>query len=199
MLLEMMLITLFSIYARYYCRRVSRRREQAQEFLRAIPRPRCSPEKATFVRTPGDEASNGLGLVYLLAWMQTRSLVEVERLRKKWEARNTERHFGLIRLIGLVIFFYAVTVWAGISTFLCSRAFSLGFGEDVAKHARFVQISAEPTPQGNWTVHQLSPDVATASSLAHSSYEHRSVPVLLGHWIGSLIRNKYPQVLSASG
>jgi hypothetical protein len=199
MLLELMLITLFSIYARIYRRRVSRRREQSDEFLRAIPRPRCSPKKATFVRSPGDEASNGLGLVYLLAWMQTRSLVEVERLRKKWEAQSKERHTGLIRLIGQLIFFYAVTVWAGISSFLCSRAFSLGFGADVARHARFVQISAEPTPPGEWTVHQLLPDIGTESSLAHSSYEHPSVPVLLGDWTGALIKNKYAQALSASG
>ncbi len=192
----------FAAYSRIYRRRAAQDRQNAEKFLNAIPSPYCASDKAVFVRTPGDEASNGLGIVYLFAWLQTRSQVEAERFLQRLEAQREQFKSGRAnafgRLLVSIAIINATAAWSFMSARLCLKAFSLGFGPDVSRHAPFLQITAEATPPGKWTVRQLLPDGERDASLAHTSYDHPEVPVLLGRWICTQMEHKNSHELSAT-
>ena len=165
---------------------------EANSFLLSLPVSRCSPNKALCVRTPGDEVTGGMTLVYLIGWLQAKShtaatgyLAAVSQglTRKKGPFRE------VIAQTKVLVVLSGTALWTGILTLFNPLLFLAAFGSDIARHSTFLQVTVEPTPPGKWTLLQLDWDdnsALTGSGLSHSSYEHSRVPLVLGQWIKSL-------------
>ena len=192
MLVAPCLLIPFAFVARFYRRAAVEWKRAAQEFLDTLPKPLCRSDKAVFLRCSGDEASNGLGLIYILTWLQVQSHLRAEAYFAEVERKSAQLRPGSIRglthLLVALFVLIATAGWTAVSALLCSVSFRLGFGADIAKHTLFLQVTSEPTPPGKWIVLQLDPHKAPASPntraapLAHSSYAHPDTPKVLAEW-----------------
>jgi hypothetical protein len=181
--------------------RVARWRASANDFLDGLPKPSCAFSKAIFARTPGDEASNGLGILYMLTWLETwiqmKAEVKVETSRQQLEAKRDAFQVGRLRdlvpLVAVAITLYGAAISTVASALFCAIFFPYGFGKDIAKLSLFLHVTAEPTPPGKWSLVQLPPPTEasisdpTARVFSHSSYAHPQVPEVLGQWICGLM------------
>jgi len=189
----------FAFIARFYGRAAQRWKLAAEEFLTTLPNALCKWDKAVFLRCAGDEASNWLSLIYVFTWLQVQSYLRVEGYvenveRKRAELRPHSPH-AIIQPLAVAIVIYAMASWTAVSALLCSIGFRFGFGADIAKHTLFLQVTAELTPPGKWTILQLVPHKTSGSpktkapSLAHSSHAHPDASKILAEWLRDRIAN----------
>ncbi len=195
-LIAALLLIPFAAAVRFYRHLVHRWRHTARDFIKGIPRSLCRPEKSLFVRTPADEASNVLGLIYTVALLQVHAQFRTERYLDRLGAKRDRASPGNLRnmidLAAVAVVFSTTALWSALCSLLCAITYRIGFGGDVAKHSFFLQVTPEVTPVGTWAVTQLSPAIGSrlsgaTSRLAHSSYAHPEAGRVVAAWINELI------------
>ncbi len=195
-----LLIIPFAVLVPLYRRIAHQRRRAACEFLTSLPTSLCTSKKSLILRSPGDEASNGLALIYILTLLQIQAQGRAEAYFERLHAKRARVSSGslrnLLNLLAVSVVFNTTALWSAFSSLLCSIAFRIGFGADIARYSLFLQVTTEVTPAGTWTVTQLNPCAARISSdltqapLAHSSYAHPDTPKLIGEWISARIASQ---------
>jgi hypothetical protein len=178
----------------------------------------CSiSSKALLIRSREDEASGALAAAAVGTWLQVTILgvlYSVSEWLMRWGQEIASKPvpkegpahpFG--PLLGLLRFLIQIAVLilsgvASIPTLVGCMLWGLAFGRDVARHSAFLRMSAEPSPDGTWTIVQVGPvdkswpEVRGLRSLikdlkawplAHRIHEHPDVPALIADWAKSLI------------
>lgn len=143
-LIAVLLIIPFAAAVRFYRHLVHRWRQKAGDFIQGIPRSVCRPEKSLFLRTPADEASNVLGLIYTVALLQVHAQFRTERYLERLGAKRQRVSpvslRNMIDLAAVAAVFSTTALWSALCSLLCAIAYRIGFGGDVAKHSFFCKL-----------------------------------------------------------
>lgn len=87
-LIAILLSVPFALLVRIYRRITHQWKSAACEFLATLPNSFCSSDKALILRAPGDEASNGLALIYILTLLQIQAQLRAEAYFKQLDTKG---------------------------------------------------------------------------------------------------------------
>ena len=135
------------------------------------------------IRTTGDEASASLGGIHFLSWL---SAVSLEFLPLRMRAPWWQPTLLLVSVAGIAVSTYvssssfpaAFGVFGGVLAFVSVLLLmvlvigpvlsvvsycivSLAYGPELVLGGALLEITAEPTPKGAWTVHCFAPEIPT--------------------------------------
>ena len=197
-LIAALLVIPFAVATRFYRHFADRRRRAARDFIAGLPKSLCTLEKSLFLRTPADEASNILGIIYTVPLLQVHAQLRMERYLERLDANRQRASLGSLRnpvdLLVVAVIVSATALWSALCSLICVITFSF-FGWDIAIHSFFLQVTPEVTPPGTWSVTQLNnltgnkPSEVT-HTFAHSSYAHPEAAKLIGRWISGWISQR---------
>jgi hypothetical protein len=110
-------------------------------------------------------------------------------------APDTTQQVILVLFLAVAAGWLCFTAAGLLGTFVCACFLALGaihavaiapYGWDLAFASGFLSVTVEPTPPGEWVLHQISSEQRYDWHMAHSSYDYPDVIALLDVWIGSL-------------
>jgi len=190
---------------------------RALEWYDRLALPVTPAKDLLIIRTTGDEASASLGGVHFLSWLSAVSLEFAPRHSPAtawWRPLllvvsclgiaistyvNSTSWFASIILVGRVLgivsaLLLAVLVIGPVLSVVCYCIVSLAYGPELLLAGALLEITAEPTPNGAWTLYCFTPELPTEQDEAFSLTSMRHSAPYEDPRVVELIKKRVSQV-----